>query len=98
MSRILQIFSLWSVCLIVLLFFSAFYLGGGTKSRLRMYYAHGYVTITDEGLQILTYARHSWPFSSYGSLACHTYCDRLRHRRGFVVVDTCNKINQSFFL
>ena len=23
----------------------------------------------------LTYARHSWPLSSKGSLACHTYCD-----------------------
>ena len=23
----------------------------------------------------LTYARHSRPFSSEGSLACHTYCD-----------------------
>ena len=34
------------------------------------------VTITDEGLQILTYARHSWPLSSERSLACHTYCDR----------------------
>ena len=28
-----------------------------------------------EGLGILTYARHSWPLSSEGSLACHTYCD-----------------------
>ena len=28
-----------------------------------------------EGLQILTNARHSWPLSSEGSLACHTYCD-----------------------
>ena len=25
--------------------------------------------------KILTYARHSWPFSSDGSVACHTYCD-----------------------
>ena len=24
---------------------------------------------------ILTYARHSWPLSSEGSLACQTYCD-----------------------
>ena len=31
--------------------------------------------MTGEGLQILTYARHSWPLSSEGSLACHTYCD-----------------------
>ena len=26
-------------------------------------------------LKILIYARHSWPLSSEGSLACHTYCD-----------------------
>ena len=30
---------------------------------------------TGEGLQILTFAWHSWPLSSEGSLACHTYCD-----------------------
>ena len=30
-------------------------------------------TITGEGLHILTYARHSLPLSSEGSLACHTY-------------------------
>ena len=34
-----------------------------------------YVTITGEGLQILTYTRHCWPLSSEGSLSCHTYCD-----------------------
>ena len=33
------------------------------------------ITITSEGLQLLTYTWHSWPFSSEGSLACHTYCD-----------------------
>ena len=33
------------------------------------------VTITGEGLQILTYAWHLLPLSSEGSLACHTYCD-----------------------
>ena len=32
------------------------------------------VTIAGEGLQILNNARHSWPLSSEGSLACHTYC------------------------
>ena len=37
--------------------------------------SYGNVTITREGLQILTYARQSWPLSSEGSLACHTYCD-----------------------
>ena len=35
----------------------------------------GDVTIACKGLQILTYARHLWPLSSEGSLACHTYCD-----------------------
>ena len=27
-----------------------------------------------ERLQILTFARYSWPLSGEGSLACHTYC------------------------
>ena len=31
--------------------------------------------IAGEGLQILTYTRHSWPLSILGSLACHAYCD-----------------------
>ena len=31
--------------------------------------------IVGEELQILTYAWHSWPLSSEGSLACYTYCD-----------------------
>ena len=35
-------------------------------------------TITSEGLQILTNARHLWSLSSDCSLACHTYCD-TRH-------------------
>ena len=38
-------------------------------------YMYEDVTITGEGLQILTYARHSWPLSSEDSLACHTFCD-----------------------
>ena len=33
----------------------------------REFFTHGNVTITGEGLQILTYARHSWPLSSEGS-------------------------------
>ena len=37
---------------------------------------HGNLTVAGEGLQILTYARHSWlPLSSEGSLTCHTHCD-----------------------
>ena len=31
-------------------------------------------TINGEELQLLTYACHSWPLSSEGSLACHTCC------------------------
>ena len=33
------------------------------------------VTITGEGLQILTFTRHVCPSSSEGSLACHIYCE-----------------------
>ena len=39
------------------------------------FYSYGDVTITGEGLQIFTYARHSWSLSSWGSLAYHTYYD-----------------------
>ena len=40
-----------------------------------VFHPYGDVTIASEGLQILTYARHSWPLSSECSLACHTYGD-----------------------
>ena len=33
------------------------------------------ITITIEGLQILTFDRYSWPLSRDCSLACHTNCD-----------------------
>ena len=36
-------------------------------------------TIGGGGLQILTYARYSWPLSSEGSLACYTHCSRGIH-------------------
>ena len=36
-------------------------------------------TITDEGLQILIYTRHSWPLISEGSLSCLTFCDTGHH-------------------
>ena len=45
------------------------------SSHLRIFHSYGDVSITREGLQILTYAQHSRPLSSEGSLACHTYCD-----------------------
>ena len=45
------------------------------SSHSRIFHSYWDVTIAGEGLQISTYARHSWPLSSEGSLACHTYCD-----------------------
>ena len=47
----------------------------GLSSHSRIFHSYGNVTITGGGLKILTYAWHSWPLSSEGSLACHTYCD-----------------------
>ena len=47
-------------------------------SHSKIFPSYGDVIIAGEGLQILTYAGHSWPLSSEGSLACHTYCDK-RH-------------------
>ena len=47
----------------------------GFWSHSRIVHSYGDVTITGEGLQMLTYARYSWPLSSEGSLACHAYCD-----------------------
>ena len=44
-------------------------------SHSRIFPFFGDVTIAGEELQILTYARHLWPLSSEGSLACQTYCD-----------------------
>mgnify|MGYP003683522325 CR=1 FL=1 len=44
-------------------------------SPLQIFHSYGYVTITREGLQLLTYAWQSWPLSSAGSfLACYNYC------------------------
>ena len=45
----------------------------GITSHLRIFHAYGDITITAQGLQTLTYARHSWPLSSEGSLVCYTY-------------------------
>ena len=44
-------------------------------SHSNIFHFFGDVTIFGEGLQNLTYVRHSWPFSSDDSLACHAYCD-----------------------
>ena len=52
-----------------------FFVCVGVFVSLENFHSYGDVTITGEGLQILTYARHSWSLSSEGSLACPTYCD-----------------------
>ena len=38
----------------------------------RILHSYGDVTIVSKRLHIFTYAQHSWPLSSEGSLACHT--------------------------
>ena len=48
----------------------------GFRSHSRIFLSYGDVTITDEGLQILTFARYLWPLSSEGSLACQIHCDK----------------------
>ena len=59
-----------------ILFVCLFSLGFFVPTREFFTYLHGDVTMTGEELKILTYARHSWSFSSKGSLACHTYSDK----------------------
>ena len=49
------------------------YLSEGFLSHLSIFQSHGHVTITSDGLQILTYDRHSWSLISDGSLVCHSY-------------------------
>ena len=46
-----------------------------TINQSSIFHSYGDVTIAGEGLQILTYTRHSRPLSSEGSFTCHTYCD-----------------------
>ena len=58
--------------------FWGFEFWGVFLSHSRIFHSYGHVTIAGEGLQILTYAWHSWPLSCEGSLACHTCCD-TRH-------------------
>ena len=50
----------------------------GVFRPTREFFTHSEKSPLPLGLQILTYARHSWPLSSEGSLACHTYCDMGR--------------------
>ena len=48
----------------------------GFMSQSSIFCSYGYVTIAGEGLHSFTYARHSWPLSTDGSLACYVYCDK----------------------
>ena len=48
----------------------------GFMSQLSIFTHMKTTTLLVKGLQILTYNRHSWPFSSeHFFLMCHTYCD-----------------------
>ena len=44
----------------------------GFSFHSRSFHSNEDVTNTGKAVQILTYARHIWPLSSDGSLACHT--------------------------
>ena len=59
----------------------------GISSHLIIFQSYGDVIITGEGL-LLTYARHSWPLSSEGSLASRTYGASVNdgHLRGPVTL------------
>ena len=52
----------------LLLFFTNEMFVWGFSSHSRMFHSYGDVTMTGEGLQILTYTRHLWPLSNEGSL------------------------------
>ena len=63
----------WTICLLVYLEFFV---------PLENFHSYGDVTIASKGLRLcrvsdaqVTYARHSWPLSSGGSLTCQTHCD-----------------------
>ena len=43
----------------------------GLSSHSKIFHSYWDVTITGEGLQILTYARHSWPLSNKGISVTH---------------------------
>ena len=70
----------YSTCLFVcfeffvpLIFFFFFF--WSLSSHSRIFHSYEDATIAGEGLKMLTYARHSWPLSSEGSLTYHTHCD-----------------------
>ena len=60
---------------IFVLFFRRCLFVWGLSSHSRIFHSYVDVTITDEGLQ--TYAQHSRPLNSEGSLACQTTLTRV---------------------
>lgn len=66
---------------------------GGLSSYTRMFHSYGEVTITREGLDILTYARHWLTLNSESSLACHICCD-MGHSftRSYPMAFTCTPV------
>ena len=66
-------------------------------SHAKIFVLYGDITITGEGLHILTYARHSWLLSSKGSLACHTYCDMGHPFLMVINLKTCDTLYDTFY-
>ena len=61
--RVLCLLVCFLICLLVWRF----------TSRSKIFHSYGDVTITDEGVQILIYARYLWPLSSEGSSRYHPF-------------------------
>ena len=72
--RIKIMFKLWEKQSTFYTNFHIFYYTG-FLSHSRIFHSYGDVTIAGEGLQNLTYTRHSWLLNSERSLGCHTYWD-----------------------
>ena len=62
---------------------------GRFSSQSLTCHSYGDVAIAGEGLQMLTYTRHSCLLSSEGSLACHTSCDTM-HPVLMVISEDCD--------
>ena len=75
-NHIPHLYSCTYICNNVLRKFDCLFACLGFFVPLENFHSYGDVTITGEGLQILTYARHLWPSSSEGSLPCHTLYDK----------------------
>ena len=84
------------VSLVCLLFFFRFIV-----PLENIFHSYGDVSITSEGLQILTFARHVWPLSSEGSFTCHTFKylgKGSRSMPGSCAIHVCNGISSWFAL